>query len=74
VSGRANSSATITGDGRFVSFNSTATNLVAATVNNLRDVFLRDRQNGTTERVNMQSGAESCQSINWSNVGNANCS
>ncbi len=38
-------------DGRFVVFESDATNLVAADGNGLRDVFLRDRLIGTTTRV-----------------------
>jgi Tol biopolymer transport system component len=42
-------------DGRFVSFTSDATNLVNGDMNSLRDVFLRDRETGTTERVSISS-------------------
>jgi len=40
--------ASVSADGRFVVFDSTATNLVAGDTNAHRDVFLRDRQAGTT--------------------------
>ena len=42
-------------DGRFVAFASFASNLVAGDTNNTMDVFLRDRQNGTTELVSADS-------------------
>jgi Tol biopolymer transport system component len=45
----------ITADGRFVAFESTASNLVAGDTNNNSDVFVRDRQNGITERVSVKS-------------------
>lgn len=38
--------------GRFVVFESEATNLIASDTNSQRDCFLRDRELGTTERVN----------------------
>ena len=51
---------TISGDGRFVAFSSDASNLVAGDTNGVQDVFLRDRQAGTTRRVSVDSaGAES---------------
>ncbi|MBE2267480.1 MAG: hypothetical protein IAE80_04565 [Anaerolinea sp.] len=40
-------------DGRFVSFNSDATNLVTGDTNGWQDVFVRDRQTATTYRVNL---------------------
>jgi Tol biopolymer transport system component len=43
----------ISRDGRYVVFNSPATNLVAGDTNMRMDVFLRDRQAGTTERVSI---------------------
>ena len=46
----------ISADGRFVAFDSLATNLVSGDTNGVRDVFVRDRQNGTTERVSVASG------------------
>lgn len=45
----------ISGDGRFVAFHSYASNLVAGDSNNGPDVFVRDRQSGTTERVSVSS-------------------
>src|SRR6185369_15379253 len=46
----------ISADGRFVAFDSAATNLVAGDTNGFVDVFVRDRQSGTTERVSVDSG------------------
>ena len=43
----------ISADGRFVSFNSTASNLVSGDTNATWDVFLRDLQAGTTRRVSI---------------------
>src|SRR5207245_5312684 len=43
-------------DGRFVAFDSTASDLVAADTNGVSDVFVHDRQTGTTERVSVASG------------------
>lgn len=47
--------AAITPDGRYVVFISTATNLVPGDTNGCEDVFVRDRTNGTTERVSVSS-------------------
>jgi len=43
----------ISGDGRYVAFASSATNLVPNDTNGTDDIFVRDRQDDTTERVNM---------------------
>ena len=52
----------LTPDGRFVAFQSEATNLVAGDTNGRWDVFLRDRLLGTTERVSLDSsGAQGVQ-------------
>jgi hypothetical protein len=49
----------ISGDGRFVVFESTASNLVPGDTNNREDVFVRDRQTATTTRVSVStSGAQ----------------
>ena len=45
----------ISGDGRFVAFVSAATNLVTGDNNNAADIFVRDRQAGTTTRVSVTS-------------------
>ena len=42
-------------DGRFVAFSSNAANLVAGDANGVEDVFVRDRQLGTTEIVSLGS-------------------
>jgi len=45
----------LSGDGRFVAFGSRAFNLVSGDTNNTWDIFVRDRQLGTTERVSVDS-------------------
>ena len=51
--------ASVSADGRFITFASDATNLVPDDNNNNRDIFVHDRLNGTTERVSLASdGAE----------------
>ena len=45
----------ISADGRFVAFRSIASNLVAGDTNYNYDIFVRDRQAGTTELVSMAS-------------------
>ncbi len=49
------SAASISSDGRFVSFTSSASNLVANDTNGQDDVFVRDMIAGTTERVSLSS-------------------
>ena len=46
----------ISADGRFVAFGSDATNLVPGDTNGSDDVFVRDRQTGTTRRVSVGPG------------------
>lgn len=49
----------ISGDGRFVAFESDSIDLVPGDTNGYRDVFVRDRQTATTERVSVStSGAQ----------------
>lgn len=45
----------ISASGRFVAFESTSTNLVVGDTNNSRDVFLHDRDSGTTTRLSVDS-------------------
>jgi Tol biopolymer transport system component len=45
----------VSADGRFVAFHSVASNLVGGDTNGSADVFVRDRQLGTTERVSLDS-------------------
>ena len=46
----------VSADGRFVAFVSFATNITAGDLNTKADVFVRDRQAGTTELVSVSSG------------------
>jgi Tol biopolymer transport system component len=52
----ASGGSTVTPDGRFVLFNSDASNLVANDTNGAGDVFLRDFTAGTLERVDLGAG------------------
>ncbi|HVZ93265.1 MAG TPA: hypothetical protein VG797_02030, partial [Phycisphaerales bacterium] len=45
----------ISGDGRYVAFQSMATNLVAGDTNSSDDIFVHDRQTGETTRVSVTS-------------------
>jgi Tol biopolymer transport system component len=54
----------ISGDGRHVAFESWASNLVPADTNEAPDVFVRDREAGTTERVSV--GADGAEGNNYS--------
>ncbi len=45
----------ISGDGRYIAFDSTASNLVAVDTNGARDVFRHDTQTGTTTMVSVDS-------------------
>jgi len=47
--------ASISRNGRFVAFTSVASNLVEDDTNGKEDVFVRDRETGTTERVSVSS-------------------
>lgn len=65
----------ISDDGRYVSFTSDATNLVPGDTNAVRDVFVRDLVDGTTERVSRtiaggQRTGEDCADPALSNDGN----
>ncbi len=46
----------LSSDGRFITFVSNATNLVAGDSNGEDDIFVRDRQTGTTTRVDVGAG------------------
>src|SRR5690606_14359741 len=46
----------ISADGRYVAFQSEASNLVAGDTNNAADVFVRDRAAGTTVRASIGTG------------------
>jgi hypothetical protein len=48
----------ISGDGRYVAFESHATNLVSGDTNNQPDMFVYDRQTKTTRRISMGLGGQ----------------
>ena len=52
-------------DGRYVVFYSRASNLVAGDTNGELDVFIRDRVNGTTERVSVSSSGAQANSYSY---------
>ena len=52
---RPSSDAVLSADGRFVAFDSIATNLVSNDTNQVKDVFVHDRQSGETRRVSVSS-------------------
>jgi len=49
----------MSGDGRFVAFESSASNLVDLDTNGFTDIFVHDRSTGTTDRISRGMGAES---------------
>jgi Tol biopolymer transport system component len=51
--------ASVSADGRYVAFSSSAANLVPGDANNLPDVFVRDMQTGTTTLVSVITGGQS---------------
>ncbi len=58
----------VSADGRFVAFDSNATNLVANDTNGTYDVFLRDRQQGLTTRVNLAAGGAQAEASSQNSV------
>ncbi|MEM9379917.1 MAG: hypothetical protein AAGB93_08185 [Planctomycetota bacterium] len=63
----------VSDSGRFVAFTSDASNLVAGDTNGQQDVFVRDRQAGTTTRCSVgdagQQGNGRCENVTVSNDG-----
>jgi Tol biopolymer transport system component len=51
----------ISADGRYVTFDSDASNLVSGDDNGLRDIFVHDRLDGTTIRVNLNKAGTQCE-------------
>ena len=52
-------------DGRLVAFNSGSTNLVGGDTAGFNDVFIRDRSNGMTERVSVDSAGAEADGDSW---------
>ena len=59
------SNPSLSADGRFVAFTSVASNLVAGDTNGTDDVFVRDRQTGTTTRVSVDSAGNQTYSSSY---------
>ncbi len=55
----------ISPDGRYVAFESEASNLVPGDTNGTADIFVRDRLNGVTERVSVATGGTQGNSNSW---------
>jgi hypothetical protein len=55
----------ISGDGRFVAFESDATNLVGNDTNGVTDIFVHDNQTGTTERISLTSDGAEANAISY---------
>ncbi|MEA2011543.1 MAG: hypothetical protein U9O87_00435 [Verrucomicrobiota bacterium] len=58
--------AKISGNGRYVVFNSAASNLVENDTNNIWDTFLRDRELGTTVRINLADNEDEANGVSIS--------
>ena len=56
---------TLSADGRYVAFDSLASNLVAGDTNGGFDVFVHDRQTGTTDRVSVSSSGAQGNGYSW---------
>lgn len=69
--GQAISSSTspsISGDGRYVVFHSSAVNLVSGDTNNVSDIFIHDRQTGETRRVSQRSNGTQGNDVSYNPV------
>ncbi|MCJ7576238.1 MAG: hypothetical protein MUO80_06170, partial [Dehalococcoidia bacterium] len=55
VGNSASTGPSVSADGRYIAFESHASNLVPGDTNNAMDVFVHDRQTGVTERVSVAS-------------------
>ncbi len=55
----------ISADGRYIAFLSSATNLVSGDTNGVADVFVHDRQSGTTERANLGPSGVQANAASW---------
>jgi len=58
ASGNGSNGPSISADGRYVAFQSDASNLVPHDTNNVVDIFVHDRKTGRTARVNVSSSGE----------------
>ena len=65
ANGRSDGRTAISRDGRFVAFGSSAANLVPGDTNARGDVFVRDRQSGTTTRVSVDGSGAQANGQSW---------
>jgi hypothetical protein len=65
ANGNAEFVARISGNGRYVTFTSYASNLVPDDTNHERDVFVYDRQSGVTARASVFAGGREIQATNY---------
>jgi Tol biopolymer transport system component len=56
---------TLSADGRYVAFSSEASNLVAGDTNGKGDIFVRDRQTGTTVRASVTNGGQEANAVSY---------
>jgi Tol biopolymer transport system component len=55
----------VSADGRYVAFESSATNLVTGDTNGVSDIFVRDRQTNTTIRVSVDSAGDQGNGVSY---------
>ena len=55
----------ISADGHYVAFSSSAFNLVSGDTNNSRDIFVHDRETGSTSRVSIASSGEQANAASY---------
>lgn len=65
ANGRSRGRPAISRDGRFVAFGSSAANLVPGDTNGGGDVFVHDRQSGTTTRVSVDGSGAQAKEQSW---------
>jgi Tol biopolymer transport system component len=62
----------ISADGRFITFTSTASNLVSGDTNDTTDVFIHNRQTGVTERLSLNTQGEEGTGVSFASAIAAN--
>ena len=57
--------ASISTNGRYVAFSSSASNLISGDTNGVKDIFIHDQQTGQTSRVSVASGGTQANGYSW---------
>lgn len=72
----ASTAAAVSGDGRFIAFESTATNLAPGDSNSVSDIFVHDRDTGETFRVSLvlELGNQTADRVAPDSIGNSSLS